>query len=434
MPVTAASQGILFSLLDPSAGPLRLELAADPHRGGLIAYHGKTKLGRLPQTMLTAYPQLAHLFTSGFRPTVAVDVHPEEGSGKLHAELLMPAPGLVMPANDPPEKPWALLAEGPRRRLDMNVGEGLGELARVVPAQFLATLTELDGAVVVSVGDHVLGALEDSDAADVRDLVSHFDALGLTPVSRLFVWDDAPDTASTANPTETYDASGSAGTAEAGGTSGTAGTTDVQGSGSAQPGFTHLVAAVAIKAAADATDADLEPVIAPLPKVEGYREKTGSFPVVGPEAKEWTLTVSGALVTDELPAMTEEKLRAIESPAAPGPSGPSAPAEEPGNSAAPETAGPGTSRAPESAPDRRPQPETHPDVTADDDAGGASTMMHAWPGILSIVAGLALISTLAAGIANPVKYALAGLGAVLTIVGVIRLVVRARRKSRDRLR
>ncbi|APT88106.1 hypothetical protein CFRA_01040 [Corynebacterium frankenforstense DSM 45800] len=299
VPVDAASQGVLLSLLggtDPAGE--RLHLTRDEYRGGLIVHHGPARIGRLPQAVLDTYPQLGHLLNEGLSPAPGVAVTPEPGSGRLTAELLLPAPGLVMPANSAPDEPWALLPEGSRRAVDTAAGEGTGPLERVVPAQFLAVLRVLDGTVVAAVDGHVVGPLTAADSAAVRDLVGHFAALGLVPVARLYIYDAAPD--------------------------------DVGGDGDGSladvaSGSRSVV--VDVRDAASATEADLEPQVNPLPAVPAYRPATGSFPVVGAEAKEWTVTVAGATVTDELPAMTPERisrLREVAPPTMPMPARPTA--------------------------------------------------------------------------------------------------------------
>lgn len=488
VPVDAASQGVLLSLLggtDPAGE--RLHLTRDEYRGGLIVHHGPARIGRLPQAVLDTYPQLGHLLNEGLSPAPGVAVTPEPGSGRLTAELLLPAPGLVMPANSAPDEPWALLPEGSRRAVDTAAGEGTGPLERVVPAQFLAVLRVLDGTVVAAVDDHVVGPLSASDSAAVRDLVEHFAALGLVPVARLYIYDAAPD--------------------------------DVGGEGDGSladvaSGSRSVV--VDVRDAASATEADLEPQVNPLPAVPAYRPATGSFPVVGAEAKEWTVTVAGATVTDELPAMTPERiarLREVAPPTMPMPAKPvagggatdvgaadraatddaaadEAAASRPGRTA-PVSPTPAPERAaamgfplvtPEQvAADRRSDPDDEYDGPADEydeyvdygddpdyaysdyddydedahgnhgdhgdygdhrgsarplEAGG-HVPAHAaegkrpalWPGLLAILIGVALVAGGAfLGFATTEAVVVAVVGAVLTLLGVAALVRRSRFK------
>ncbi|WP_304348952.1 hypothetical protein [Corynebacterium frankenforstense] len=461
VPVDAASQGVLLSLLggtDPAGE--RLHLTRDEYQGGLVVHHGPARIGRLPQSVLETYPQLGHLLNQGLSPAPGVAVTPEPGSGRLTAELLLPAPGLVMPANSAPEEPWALLPEGTRRALDTAAGEGTGPLERVVPAQFLAVLRVLDGTVVAAVDDHVVGPLSAADSAAVRDLVDHYSALGLVPVARLYIYDAAPG--------------------DVGGRS-DGPIADVA------PGSHSVV--VDVRDAASATEADLEPQVNPLPEVSAYRPATGSFPVVGAEAKEWTVTVAGATVTDELPAMTPERLarlREVAPPTMPGQavsvqtaqagqagqtgqtgqaapvaegsaagapaperaaamgfplitpeqvaadrrSNPAVPAREAGPGAAPapaHAAEPAPAHAAEPAPVHAAQPDF-----ADDPAPAhtpARKRPAMWPGLLAMLIGIALVAGGGIlGFATTEAVVVAVIGAVLILLGVAALVRRGRFK------
>lgn len=446
VPVDAASQGVLLSLLggtDPAGE--RLHLTRDEYQGGLVVHHGPARIGRLPQSVLETYPQLGHLLNQGLSPAPGVAVTPEPGSGRLTAELLLPAPGLVMPANSAPEEPWALLPEGTRRALDTAAGEGTGPLERVVPAQFLAVLRVLDGTVVAAVDDHVVGPLSAADSAAVRDLVDHYSALGLVPVARLYIYDAAPG--------------------DVGGRS-DGPIADVA------PGSHSVV--VDVRDAASATEADLEPQVNPLPEVSAYRPATGSFPVVGAEAKEWTVTVAGATVTDELPAMPPERLarlREVAPPTMPGQavsaqagrSGQAAPAAEGAAPAAgapaPERAaamgfplitpeqvaadrrsnpavpareaGPGAAPAPAHAAEPAPVHAAQPDC-ADDPALAhtpARKRPAMWPGLLAMLIGIALVAGGGIlGFATTEAVVVAVIGAVLILLGVAALVRRGRFK------
>lgn len=410
VPITSASQGILFSMMGRDATEFRLELTRDPYRGGLLAHYGKTLLGRLPEEALDSYPQLGHLLAEGLRPSVGVEVYASQGSGRLHADLLLPAPGLVMPANTPPDEPWALLPEGPRRTLDPQTGEGLDELTRVVPRQFLTRLTIVDAVVVAQVDGRVVGSLSAPDSAAIAPLVSHYQALELVPVGRLYVWKD-------------------------------------------DGGY---LAQLALRAADDATEEDLEPQVNPLPRVSDYHEPTGSFPVVGPQAEGWTVTISGAMVTDELPALTDERLAAIarSKQAAPDASesdAPPAPATHPGLAAYPvralqssepqapvseapetedatdsawQTGDPALPAGPAAEPTDRPQlpaTQTLP-VEERDHRGGAP----AWLCGVGILVGVALIATLAFESMAPIlKLVLCVLGGIILMVSLFGLLRRS---------
>ncbi|WP_448853092.1 hypothetical protein [Corynebacterium frankenforstense] len=451
VPVDAASQGVLLSLLggtDPAGE--RLHLTRDEYQGGLIVHHGPARIGRLPQSVLETYPQLGHLLNQGLSPAPGVAVTPEPGSGRLTAELLLPAPGLVMPANSAPEEPWALLPEGTRRAVVTAAGEGTGPLERVVPAQFLAVLRVLDGTVVAAVDDHVVGPLSAADSAAVRDLVDHYSALGLVPVARFYIYDAAPG--------------------EAGGNS-DGSTADVA------PGSHSVV--VDVRDAASATEADLEPQVNPLPEVSAYRPATGSFPVVGAEAKEWTVTVAGATVTDELPAMTPERLARLREVAPPtmpgqavsvqaaqagqtGQTGQAAPVAE-GSAAdapAPERAAAmgfplvtpeqvaADRRSNPAAPAREAEPGGYTTSDPGEPGGHAPAPAHAagpdtddpahtptrrrpavWPGLLAMLIGIALVAGSGIlGFATTEAVVVAVIGAVLILLGVAALVRRGRFK------
>lgn len=188
--IEGAAQGALFDLLDAAApglegpgGPSQaaVTLVPDPASGGLKVFHGRSKLGQLPASLREAYPQLDTLTGQQLRPQARALISLTPGRGTIRGELALPRPSFVIPATPPPAEPWALLPEGPAREVDTATGDA----AELEPGrQYLARVTVIDGIAVLAAGEGSLGSLGPEDSADVRDIVSHYEALDLVAVGR----------------------------------------------------------------------------------------------------------------------------------------------------------------------------------------------------------------------------------------------------------
>lgn len=304
VPIERSSQAILFDLLRDYVAPttsrhaaprhaeprtqdgceettrVYFRLVPDPATGGYLVVHGHNRLGRVPAQLRTEYPQLDGLLAQGYEPEVAADIGFTKGSGRMGGNLYFPAPPLAVPANRPPTEPWAFLPGGTVRDIDTSAGEGR---PTDTSGQWLGRLTVIEGIVVAAVDDRALGPLSEEDSAEIRDLVAHYQALGLIPVARIYC---------------------------------------LQEDGRIRTVLDAL-------ATAEVSDDALEPDISPLPDITPAHPNTGEFPVVPEEAGVWAVTMAEEDVTEEFHAVPDRPLRRITVPEMPD--------EEPGrNSAAAE--------------------------------------------------------------------------------------------------
>ncbi|WKD58543.1 hypothetical protein [Corynebacterium caspium] len=262
VPLIGGATTMLFSLIDTPT--LSLSVLPDNSTGGFLVRHGRTRIGRLPQDFREHYPQLEYLAQQGFSPEVTATVSMEENSG-IKAILHFPAPGIIIPQNFPPTKPWALLPAGPLRTVDTSSGDSTALPVGASPSQWLATASVLNETVVLSLNDRVVGPLTAADSAAIIEVIKHYEALGLIPIARLFVLAEA--------------------------------------------------VLVALAPVAELSEEALEPQINPLPAIEPYDLHTGQFPVVDAATGTWVVTMGADTAADPLPADPEGNLRPVTSPA-----------------------------------------------------------------------------------------------------------------------
>ncbi|KQB84525.1 hypothetical protein [Corynebacterium oculi] len=276
VPVEGSSQAILFSLLGSQVaqdGFTRAAFTLLPDRvsGGFLVSHDKTILGRLPRNLRDTYPQLDHIITRGGIPQVHATISLEQGSGRINGTLYFPAPVFVMPTNFPPKEEWAMIPEGTPRPVDISRGDAQRLVDLNIPSHWLATLGIVDDLVVAIIDNRVLGVLGPEDSADIREVVEHYEMLGLVPVARVFCYD--------------------------------------------QDGERHVV--LNALSTQEMSDADLEPIVSPLAAIDPYQPATGEFPVISgaPMQHAWAVTISGDQVVESIAPQPDKELRPITSPA-----------------------------------------------------------------------------------------------------------------------
>ncbi|MBC3186595.1 hypothetical protein H7347_08440 [Corynebacterium sp. zg-331] len=276
VPVEGSSQAILFSLLGAQVaqdGFTRTAFTLLPDRasGGFLVSHDKTILGRLPRNLRDTYPQLDHIITRGGIPQVHATLSLEQGSGRISGNLYFPAPVFVMPTNFPPKEEWAMIPEGTPRPVDISRGDAQRLVDLNIPSHWLATLGIVDDVVVAIIDNRVLGVLSPEDSADIREVVEHYEMLGLVPVARVFCYD--------------------------------------------QDGQRHVV--LNALSTREMSDADLEPTVSPLAPIDPYQPATGEFPIISgtPMQHAWAVTISGDQVAESIAPRPDRELRPITSPA-----------------------------------------------------------------------------------------------------------------------
>lgn len=173
--VPLAGNPLLFSLMDTPS--LRLTVLPDLLQGGFLVSHGRTRIGRLPADFREHYPQIDHLARRGVAPQVTAYVGAE-----LTAMAYFPAPGLIIPLNQPPTEPWALL-QGELHEVDTSRGDSAA--LPVGTAQWLAQASVVNDTVVLSVEGKVVGPIGGGVAT-----VRRVQEAGLLPVVRVFVLSD----------------------------------------------------------------------------------------------------------------------------------------------------------------------------------------------------------------------------------------------------
>ncbi|MDC7104432.1 hypothetical protein PQG76_07920 [Corynebacterium falsenii] len=214
----------------------------NPHsvQGHAISVRWRNKvIGYLPEADAARYQQIRRIVASGLTATCSGRLWyftDEEGGRHYYLSLSLADPANLFPLNNPPYEEWTLLPRGGTTQVTKE-SDHLDVLLDHVPPSgegpLLVTLHIVPGgtrvlydAIEVRLDDERIGELTKQSSAKFVDAVRHYDDLGLTTVARA----------------------------------------KIRGS--------SLAAEVTLHAAKshELSDADLDPVTSPLPRLEDYSE------------------------------------------------------------------------------------------------------------------------------------------------------------------
>jgi hypothetical protein len=154
-------------------------------------------IGYLPETDSAQYQQIRRIIASGYTPTATARLWfytSFEGDKSYYVRLSLRRPEQLAPLNDPPQEGWTLLPGGGTSQVTKE-SDHLDVLLDYVPpagvGQLLVTLHLVQAgvktkyqAVEVRLDGQRIGELTKQTSAKYAAAVEHFNAIGLTVVSR----------------------------------------------------------------------------------------------------------------------------------------------------------------------------------------------------------------------------------------------------------
>lgn len=152
---------------------------------GLTVRHDGVQIGTIDAQDSAEYTELDWLLGAGLSPEVSARLTLDDNGWPL-ASVVLPAPGLCVPANNPPAVRWALLDGGvgiPVQGIPMSLASYPRE-----PQHFLVTLRARRFLGRRSVSAYVdgvfIGTLRRDDALQLADAIISYDHSGLVSVAR----------------------------------------------------------------------------------------------------------------------------------------------------------------------------------------------------------------------------------------------------------
>lgn len=159
-------------LIDASLLPTTLH----PNHGGFDVVAEGAVLAHVTAADAAEYPELSWLLEQGLTPEVTARVT----DGQV--ELLLPRPGLCLPANQPPAQPWVFLGAGGPHEVEL-----IAAAEQTEPKHLLATVEFDDaGEVVVAVDGKVVGELNADVSSALTPTLRLLEERGLTAVARVY--------------------------------------------------------------------------------------------------------------------------------------------------------------------------------------------------------------------------------------------------------
>ncbi len=156
-------------------------------RLGAFTPHGCA--GFISSTDRRHYSELDSLLSQGIAPEVSMHLEFDATGKPDFAALRLPRPGLCLPANNPPERPWSLFPPGPGIVLE-HLPEDLGIDYRS-HLQLLVKLRSTEKVnppmVTAYVGGHVVGVFTEEDSARLAPSIVEHARHGVTCVARAYL-------------------------------------------------------------------------------------------------------------------------------------------------------------------------------------------------------------------------------------------------------
>lgn len=126
-------------------------------------------LGDVPESQRERFESMRRVEASLMMPVTTCELRLDPDTGLFAASIILPAPQLAVPRNDPPAQAL-VLPPGDMLVVDTAVGEfSAEELEGRSPGTWFVRLHEIGGTVVAMLGDKVLGGFDDRDAATLLD-------------------------------------------------------------------------------------------------------------------------------------------------------------------------------------------------------------------------------------------------------------------------
>ncbi|MDO5031832.1 hypothetical protein [Corynebacterium sp.] len=188
VPVVPAT-GVSFPAGQPGGGTTEVTATLHPNgRGGWrVEAEGAPakELGHITAEDATQYPELELLVNAGLIPAATLRAGADANAGTPTMSLLLPRPGLCLPANNPPSTPWALLSYAPP--LSVTQLEDTPSIDPHARMHLLVTLraTQPEGPVEVALGTESIAVL-DSAPSSLHAVLAEHAAQGYTTLAHAY--------------------------------------------------------------------------------------------------------------------------------------------------------------------------------------------------------------------------------------------------------
>ncbi len=154
---------------------------------GLVVYRDSRKIGVVAAAAAAEYPELTWILEAGLSPEVTARLS-IDSEGYPGCEILLPPPGLCVPANDPPDVRWAMV-EGTTATEVHSIPTALPSYP-TKPLHFLVVLRARNVLGYRSVSAYVdgtfIGTLGREDARRLAGTVAEYNRSGMLAVARGF--------------------------------------------------------------------------------------------------------------------------------------------------------------------------------------------------------------------------------------------------------